>query len=401
MARKTFRIAVRKYEPLEAVVPIFWEKYMEKTGCKLELEAVALDLNPLYDAIFTEKELLNGEWDVAHVNTDWLAGARAEGALLDIAPYIQKDPPEGYPGSWPSALLRLQTFGRQVYGLPFHDGPECFIYRKDLFSDAKEQKRFRQLYAKELRVPETWTDFIDVARFFHRPEKQLYGTVFAAYPDRHNNVFDFALQVWSRGGELIRDGYISLDSEQAREAMEFYRQILNDSRAIYPKCRETDSIASGWLFAEGKIAMMVNWFGFAAMCETVPQSKVRGNVGISSIPRNPGCDPVSLSVYYTWSVAAGSSHKDIAYDFIKSCVSVENDRILPLKGAIGCRISTWNDQEINSLILLLFGVDPDARLCPAIPQDGGLAPGDRSDRWTGPAGSEYLPTRGGYLKGGS
>ncbi len=138
MSRKTFRIAVRKYEPLEAVVPIFWEKYKEKSGSRLELEAVPMDLNPLYEAIFTEKGLHQGGWDVAHVNTDWLAGAKEDGALLDISPYIETDPPEGYPDGWPPALLRLQTFGKQIYGLPFHDGPECFIYRKDLFNDAEE-----------------------------------------------------------------------------------------------------------------------------------------------------------------------------------------------------------------------------------------------------------------------
>ena len=29
-----------------------------------------------------------------------------------------------------------------------------------------------------------------------------YGTVFAAFPDGHNTLYDFALQLWSRGGEL-------------------------------------------------------------------------------------------------------------------------------------------------------------------------------------------------------
>jgi multiple sugar transport system substrate-binding protein len=341
---------VRKYEPFEAVVKIFWDKYKQSTGCSLDLEAVPMDLNTLYDAIFTDKGLIHGEWDVAQVNTDWITGAKEDGSLLDIAPFIAKDPPEDYPDGWSPALIRLQTFGEQVYGFPFHDGPECFIYRKDLFNDPDEMKRYKKVFGKELKVPDAWDDFIEIARFFNRPEQGLYGTVFAAYPDRHNNVFDFALQLWSRGGELIRNGRVTLNSDQAEEAMSFYREILNDNSVIYPKCRETDSIASGWLFAEGKIAMMVNWFGFAAMCETVPESKVRGKVGITSIPRREGCPPVSLSVYYTWSIGSGSSHKELAYDFIKFCVSKGNDRLLPFEGAIGCRKSTWADSEINQII---------------------------------------------------
>ncbi len=201
MARKTFKIAVRKYKPLESVVFIFWDKFKNEIGCDLELEAVPMDLDLLYDTIFTNQGLKNGQWDIAHVNTDWMTGAKDNGSLLDIAPYIKKDPPEDYPQGWSPALLRLQTYGDEVYGFPFHDGPEGFIYRTDLFEDPSEKKNYREKYRKKLRVPETWNEFIDVARFFNRPEKDLYGTVFAAYPDRHNNVFDFALQLWSRGGE--------------------------------------------------------------------------------------------------------------------------------------------------------------------------------------------------------
>jgi multiple sugar transport system substrate-binding protein len=350
MSKNTFKIAVRKYEPLEAVVKIFWDKFRKMTDCSVDLEAVPMDLNTLYDTIFTGKGLINGEWDVAHLNTDWITGAKENGSLLDIAPFIENNPPEEYPDGWSPALLRLQTFGKNVYGFPFHDGPECFIYRKDLFNNPEENKRYEKEYDKELKVPETWDEFVETARFFNRPEKGLYGTVFAAYPDRHNNVFDFALQLWSRGGELIRNGRVILNSDQAEEAMIFYRRILNDTSVVYPKCRETDSIASGWLFAEGKIAMMVNWFGFAAMCETVPKSNVNGKVGITSIPRNKGCAPVSLSVYYTWSIGSGSYHKELAYEFIKFCVSKENDRLLPFEGAIGCRKSTWADNEINNII---------------------------------------------------
>ncbi len=63
-----------------------------------------------------------------------------------------------------------------------------------------------------------------MAAFFNRPDEGLYGTLFALYPDGHNNIFDYALQVWSRGGELTDDsGNIMLDSSEAVKAMEAYR----------------------------------------------------------------------------------------------------------------------------------------------------------------------------------
>ena len=37
-------------------------------------------------------------------------------------------------------------------------------------------------------------------------------------------------------------------------------------------------MASGMLFAQGKVAMMANWFGFAAYADTAEDSRVRGLV---------------------------------------------------------------------------------------------------------------------------
>src|SRR5690606_31597922 len=115
-------------------------------------------------------------------------------------------PPEDYPQGWPYSLLELQRCGERILGLPFHDGPECLIYRKDLFGDPVFRRDYRQRFAAELRPPRTWEEFRRVARYFHRPEEGLYGAVLAGYPDGHNAVFDFCLQVWSRGGSLLDNG---------------------------------------------------------------------------------------------------------------------------------------------------------------------------------------------------
>ena len=40
--------------------------------------------------------ILTGDFDVAHVNTDWLAECWSKGCL-DLAPYVVSDPPENYP----------------------------------------------------------------------------------------------------------------------------------------------------------------------------------------------------------------------------------------------------------------------------------------------------------------
>lgn len=336
-----------------------------------------MDLGELHETLFAKKGLKQGDWDVAFVVTDWLAEANSTEALADLAPGLhaasaaevqppsfrrptgdngQAHPPAfaqatedqvgapspsalGYPSAWPDSLLRHQRFGAAILGLPYHDGPECLVYRKDL------------LAALGAEPPRTWEEFHQLARRLTDPAKQRWGTLFAAFPDGHNTVYDFCLQLWTRGGELFdAAGRLELRTPAAAAALEFYRTILSDAAAVHPHCRTYDSVQSGLAFARGEVAMMVNWFGFAALGETLPESQVKGTVGIAPLPSAPGCASASLNVYWLLSAAAGSPHPAEAAAFIWHCASVEGDKRLTLGGGVGCRRSTWGDPEVGKII---------------------------------------------------
>lgn len=347
----TIRIAVRKFGPFESALQKLWDAYCAATGCTLKAEMVPMDLELLYDTIIKHKGLKNGDWDIAHVVTDWLYEAWNSGLLENLQPYNDQAQPDDYPTGWSDSLLSAQQYPNGVAGLPFHDGPECLIYRKDLFEDANEQHAFQQQYGKPLQVPQTWEDFQTIARFFNRPEQKLYGTVFAGYPDGHNTVFDFVLQLWTRGGELTdANGEINIDTQQAAEGLQYYRQLFLDTSVVHPESQNYESVAMGMAFARGEAAMMVNWFGFASMCEVIAESNVKGKVDIARLPSQPGSASASLNVYWLYTIGAGSRHKQIAYDFLRFATSRANDKLLTLEGGIGCRKSTWTDSEVNTVI---------------------------------------------------
>ncbi|HUA64185.1 MAG TPA: extracellular solute-binding protein [Verrucomicrobiae bacterium] len=327
----TFRVAVRAFPPFEFAIRKQWQSFDAGARTGLELEAVALDLHPLHDALFGPAA---GEWDAAFVVTDWIAEAAASTTLLDLAPYIAAGPPDGFPSAWSDSLLRFQRVGGQILGLPYHDGPECLIYRKDLFDEAG------------LAPPRSWDDFYEAARRLHRPEQNRYGTIFAGFPDGHNTVYDFCLQVWSRGGDLLDPhGRIRLDSDAARQGLQFYRRIVRDPSAVHPRCAEFDSVKSGYAFANGEAAFMVNWFGFAAMCQTAAESKVKDRVAVAEIPGG-----VSLNVYWTLAIPSTCRRPELAWSFLRHCASAGMDKLLTLEGGIGCRRSTWMDDDVNRAI---------------------------------------------------
>ncbi|WP_146404290.1 extracellular solute-binding protein [Planctomycetes bacterium CA13] len=346
--KDVLRIAVREFEPFERSIAEMWEAYCKQTGCQMQLDAVAMDLHDLHEATIGSGGLHDGDWDIAHVTTDFIAEAHATDSLLNLRSRLNLKPPHDFPAGWSESMLGFQDFGDSIVGVPFHDGPECLIYRKDLFADPTNQQAYKSQKGKDLTLPETWDDFHEIARFFTRPEENLYGTVVAGFPDGHNTVFDFALHVWTRGGELVdSNGRVVVDSPAAHGAMRYYRKLLQDSSAIHPECRTYDSVKSGLAFARGEVAMMVNWFGFASMSEVVAESVVKGKVDLAPIPHAPGCDSASLNCYWIYAIGSGSPHAEIAYDFICYMINPENDKRLTLNGGTGCRISTWHDKDVN------------------------------------------------------
>lgn len=339
MTRPTLRVAVRRFGPFESAIVKQFADFCATTGIDAAIDPIAMDLNPLHDAIIGRRGLATGDWDIAFMATDWLAEAQAAGLLENLLPHMERAPVADFPGAWSPSLINMQSFSGGYWGMPYHDGPECLVYRKDLLERA------------DLKVPETWEEFHEAARILHRPAEQCYGTVLAQFPDGHNGFYDFCIHIWSRGGEPFdASGRPDFTSPEAHAALDYLRALAADEGAVAPGARSLDSVASGMLFAEGRVAMMANWFGFAAYADTAEESKVRGLVDVAPLPAGPGGRSVSLNVFWVLGIGAGSRNKALAWNFLRHLASAPMDRLTTAEGAIGVRRSTWSDPDINAMI---------------------------------------------------
>lgn len=319
----------------------------------IEVEREFLEVHSLYERMVPGGGAKTPDYDLFLCITDWLPELMASGALTPLNEFLEADPPEGWPGSWSPSLLGLQTApDGTIYGLPYHDGPEMLHYRTDLFESPKEREAFEKAHGYPLRPPVTWDEFLDVARFFTRPEEGLWGAVVAYYPDAHNNVYDFLIHLWSRGGALVDASWNPVfNSPTGREALQFYVDLLHKHKVVSEECLELDSVKSGFYFAEGKAAMMWNWCGFAAIAQNPEFSKIVDKNRCTVVPRGagPGGAHVSLNIYWVLTIPAGSRNKEAAYRFIKETASAEMDKITSLEGGTGTRLSTWRDPELRKV----------------------------------------------------
>lgn len=343
----TLRFVGRPFDGFERALERQVASFNDHRDADLELVRDHRPLPEIHDELVETGDIADSTYDLFLCLSDWLPTLAEDGLLAPLDDRVRADPPEDWPDGWADSMRDLVTYDGTLYGIPYHDGPELFHYREDLFESVEEQHAFYEEYGRPLHVPKTWTEFLEVAEFFTRPEEDLWGTVLAALPDGHNNVYDFFIQLWSRGGEVTVDGEPAFDSEAGLDALQFYHDLIHEYEVAPPESVELESVEAGQFYADGKAAMMWNWAGFGAMAEA-PKSAISGHVNYGLIPRDDGPRGrhTSLTVLYGMTVPAGSENADLAYEFVRHVASPENDKVTTMSGASGTRLSTWRDPEV-------------------------------------------------------
>ncbi|MBE7559006.1 hypothetical protein HS125_08680 [bacterium] len=132
-----------------------------------------------------------------------------------------------------------------------------------------EQRKYEKKYGAPLDLPETWDDFVRQTEFFHRLRRALWHRLCRLSRRPQHTVYDYSLQVWTRAG--IDAGWrFNAGQRRLDRRPGVYRGMLNHAAAIHPHSRDMDSVKSGFAFARSEAALMINWFRFAAMCQTLP-----------------------------------------------------------------------------------------------------------------------------------
>jgi multiple sugar transport system substrate-binding protein len=366
MAEQRLRLAYRDSSAFTNAL----RRQVEASG--LDVELVGHDLPELYEAMVAGNGCESGEWDLFLCCTDWLPPLMGQRRLLGLDGFLASDPPPDWPEGWSPSLRGLTTSDGVTYGIPYHDGPELFMYRADLFEDPGERERFAASYGYPLAVPRTWSRFLDVARFFTRPAEDLYGCVLGAKPDGHNNVYDFLIQLWSRGGRVLDGRRAAFAGPAGQAALAYLRDLAFVHRVTQPDPRAYESVGSGEYYATGKAAMMWNWFGYAVMAE-LPDSAVRGRNRYALIPRGDGPDGrhVSLSVFWVLAIPHATRRRELAWQFMRHAATPGMDLVTAHEGATGCRLSTWRDPQVRERFpcyALIEQTHQSVETMPAIPE---------------------------------
>ncbi len=174
----------------------------------------------------------------------------------------------------------LQThYHGENYGFVTDGNVMATGIRKDLFENPDERKRFADKHGKPMKWPETWDDYLELAKFFTRPP-DLYGVSDLRSRNWGGTVW-FLMQFYANGGFPFSDDMTpTLYTEAGRKAVEGYLATKAFSTRDIAVWGTTQNIP---FVVGGGAAMWTYWTGAFGVSQRA-DSKTKGKWSYGVVP---------------------------------------------------------------------------------------------------------------------
>ena len=310
------------------------DRFTELTGCNVTMVAIPM-------ATFREKLSV----DLAAQSSEYDAMAMTceqefidNGWVEPLTKYIDDpkiaDPNLKLDDFIPSQIEVMKTKD-VLYGLPWKPDVMIYYYRKDLFEDPANMAEFKKTYGYDLAPAKTWEEYFDIAKFFTKSDKSMYGSLFMGM-----NVGQLSMCIQTRfygtGLKWFDDQYNSnINTPEFKKVLESFKWELQNTTP--PGTDNWEWPEANTAFLSGIVVQHITWPGLSKMCET-PQgdwgkSNVVGKVGWTTAPGWKDGKPATTMGGWWAYVSSFSKEKVAAYKFIEFVTSQEGEL---LKIAAGC-----------------------------------------------------------------
>ncbi len=135
------------------------------------------------------------EFDFFHVDTNMIPSLASAGLLEPLDEYMKS---AGFSINAVGDFGKFLTYKGKTYGITTDGNVHVQFIRSDLWNDPDERKAFADKHGRELTWPDTWEEDLEIMKFFHRPDKDLYGT--ASLRDRGSSTAWWYMYLYSAGG---------------------------------------------------------------------------------------------------------------------------------------------------------------------------------------------------------
>ena len=304
-------MAVPDWPPTRIMNELADKTYKAPSGNHVTLEPDFIPWPDYYTRLAASLTSGEKKYNMAVSDSQWLGAFIEGGYYLKINKYVDADPglQAVFKDLHPAVKASYSTYPYKtdnLYGFPQMPDILVSYYRKDVFCDESEQKNFMAKYKYKLPCSgdemdqTTWDMFRDYGEFFMRKKGEtlagkpldddFYGVEFQAgkgYDFSTSTVLEF---LWQHGGDIWDETKApnahAVGVVNSPVAVQSFEHMLSLLKYMPPvvKTGGLDIFKTDELFREGKVALNVNWIGFAESAITPATSKVADKVAFAQIP---------------------------------------------------------------------------------------------------------------------
>jgi multiple sugar transport system substrate-binding protein len=283
---KELKILWAQWDPADYLQQI-GKEYEKATGIKVTI--VQEPWGSFGDRFYTAMAAKGTEWDMVVGDSQWIGQGATAGWYVDLTDFFKST---GLGSSVTEATLKYYgeypAGSGKYFAFPTEGDADGWAYRKDLFDDPKEQADFKAKYGYDLAVPKTFKELTDIAKFFTRKDKGLYGVAIYTQKDYDAITMGVENTMFPWGGVWQNDKMEVMGIVNSPEnigALQAYKdlydccQVPGLSNAFYSETN--DALISG------KAVMIMNYFAFFPALTNPKTSKFAAGTGFFANPAGP------------------------------------------------------------------------------------------------------------------
>lgn len=266
--------------------------YEEETGIKVNV--VQEPWGSFYDVMASQWAAKSDTYDMVVGDSQWLGQGAEQGHYVDMTEFmVSRNIPETVTEATMKYYGEYPPDSGNYYAYPTEGDAVGYAYRTDLFQDPDQMAAFQEEYGYPLAVPETWEQFMDIAKFFTRPDDPVngvgYGVAVYTQKDYDGMIMGYENVLFSWGADWFDpqtyevEGVIN--SPEAVEALEFYRELY-DCCAV-PGTSNAFFAETNDAYISGQAAMIMNYFAFLPALANPGVSPHADVTGFFAAPKGP------------------------------------------------------------------------------------------------------------------
>jgi multiple sugar transport system substrate-binding protein len=267
----------------------FIKEWEEKTGIGIDLVTVGVE-GDIFTKLMAEATAKTGEYDIATVFSTWMGDLVEAGIAKPLDEYYAKYDPIGPPEVAPIEPLGSYTtmYKGKRYALFADADVYTLTYRKDLLGNPTYKEEFKSKYGYDLKVPDTWEETIDIAKFFYEKNlkapdgERVYGAFFYAEP-----LFAGYTTWWtiftSKGGILFSPKNMKsmVNTPEGIEALDIMVRLMP---YMHPEAVTGTWASMYQRYSEGKAVLAMAWPSLIKWAQDPTSSKIVGKSGAALPP---------------------------------------------------------------------------------------------------------------------